>query len=122
MIECPFPFMAKVPSLLIFSPEIFKHLEESIELMGHPSLLPDHTSQNMYVDQRSEELGKLGLVLLSQYLQKVPETGHGMMDYEEDGDVAINLSKTRRKTAGDTPNGNAEPEDGEPQGQICKVN
>ncbi|GFW75046.1 uncharacterized protein TNCV_447521 [Trichonephila clavipes] len=46
---------------------------------------------------------------------KVPETGHGMMDHEEDGDVAINLSKNQAPRSADTPNGNAEPEDGEPQ-------
>ncbi|GFY71679.1 forkhead box protein P1 [Trichonephila inaurata madagascariensis] len=45
----------------------------------------------------------------------VPETGHGMMDHEEDGDVAINLSKNQAPRSADTPNGNAEPEDGEPQ-------
>ncbi|GIY31642.1 forkhead box protein P1 [Caerostris darwini] len=47
--------------------------------------------------------------------KEVPETGHGMMDHEEDGDVAINLSKNQAPKSADTPNGNAEPEDGEPQ-------
>ncbi|XP_071042947.1 forkhead box protein P1 isoform X4 [Parasteatoda tepidariorum] len=39
-----------------------------------------------------------------------------MMEHEEDGDVAINLSKNQAPRSADTPNGNAEPEDGEPQG------
>ncbi|XP_035218324.1 forkhead box protein P2-like, partial [Stegodyphus dumicola] len=39
-----------------------------------------------------------------------------MMDHEEDGDVAINLSTNQAPRSADTPNGNAEPEDGEPQG------
>lgn len=38
------------------------------------------------------------------------------MDHEEDGDVAINLSTNQTPRSADTPNGNAEPEDGEPQG------
>lgn len=39
-----------------------------------------------------------------------------MMDHEEDGEVAINLSTNQAPRSADTPNGNAEPEDGEPQG------
>lgn len=38
-----------------------------------------------------------------------------MMDHEEDGEVAINLSTNQAPRSADTPNGNAEPEDGEPQ-------
>ncbi|GFT29092.1 forkhead box protein P1 [Nephila pilipes] len=51
----------------------------------------------------------------------VPETGHGMMDHEEDGDVAINLSKNQAPRSADTPNGNAEPEDGEPQTDLLRM-
>ncbi|XP_055951903.1 forkhead box protein P1-like isoform X2 [Argiope bruennichi] len=44
-----------------------------------------------------------------------------MMDHEEDGDVAINLSKNQAPRSADTPNGNAEPENGEPQGSKALV-
>lgn len=52
---------------------------------------------------------------LKSFLLQVPPTGHGMMDHEEDGEVAINLSTNQAPRSADTPNGNAEPEDGEPQ-------